>query len=342
MKIAALYISEDHNFFGHHGKPAGENSTRFVSEVDCITGRGLRGDRFLDYKENYAGQISFFDEAVHRRLLRELRPGPRSPAAYRRNVISRGVDLNSLIGQEFTIQGVRFMGVAESKPCYWMDQAVGAGAEKFLRGNGGLRARILSDGVVRVDCATESGLLLAGGRSRRMGQDKATMEWRGRALGEHQAATLAASGAWPLLLACRAEQPWTPAGFTRVEDRVSNGGVLSALANAWSSIEADVLTVLAIDLPEVKPEWLAQMAGIARDKGVSVVPWHDGRFCSARRRPARAGARRLGLPHRADGASQDVCEKLMNDGRLRVFEPGRDQMNQLANLNTPEDALRLG
>ena len=114
MKIAALYISEDHNFFGHHGKPAGENSTRFVSEVECITGRGLRGDRFLDYKENYAGQICFFDEAVHRRLLRELRPGPRSPAAYRRNVITRGVDLNSLIGQEFTIQGVRFLGVAES------------------------------------------------------------------------------------------------------------------------------------------------------------------------------------------------------------------------------------
>jgi molybdopterin-guanine dinucleotide biosynthesis protein A len=342
MRIAALSISEGHNFFGHHGKPASENSTRFVSEVECIAGRGLRGDRFLDYKENYAGQISFFDEAVHRRLLRELRPGPRSPAAYRRNVITRRVDLNSLIGQEFTVQGVRFLGVAESKPCYWMDQAVGAGAEKYLRGNGGLRAKILSDGVLRVDCATEAGLLLAGGRSRRMGQDKATMEWRGRALGEHQAATLAESGAWPLLVSCRAEQTWTPAGFVRVEDRVSNGGVLNALVDAWTATDADVLTVLAIDLPEVKSEWLARMAGTAREEAVTVVPRHAQRF-----EPLVAAWHRSALPalreaSREDRSLQDVCQRLMKEGRLRALEPSRDEVDQLANVNTPEDAVRLG
>ena len=58
-------------------------------------------------------------------------------------------DLNELIGQEFEIQGVRFLGTEEAKPCFWMDQAVGEGAEKAMKGKGGLRARILEDGVLK-------------------------------------------------------------------------------------------------------------------------------------------------------------------------------------------------
>jgi hypothetical protein len=47
------------------------------------------------------------------------------------------------------VQGVRFFGSAECRPCYWMNQAIGPGAEEFLRGQGGLRARILTDGILR-------------------------------------------------------------------------------------------------------------------------------------------------------------------------------------------------
>ena len=82
-------------------------------------------------------------------------PAPRyplpAPSVYRRNVITRGVDLNTLIGVEFEIQGVRFLGNSECSPCYWMDQAFGPGAEAALKGRGGLRAKILTDGVLRVD-----------------------------------------------------------------------------------------------------------------------------------------------------------------------------------------------
>jgi MOSC domain-containing protein YiiM len=60
------------------------------------------------------------------------------------------VDLNSLINKQFEIQGVLFEGVEESKPCDWMNLAVGPGAREWLRGRGGLRARILSDGVLRL------------------------------------------------------------------------------------------------------------------------------------------------------------------------------------------------
>ena len=59
-----------------------------------------------------------------------------------------GRDLNALIGQEFEIQGVRFLGTEEAKPCLWMEEAFGKGALKALVGKGGLRARILSGGVL--------------------------------------------------------------------------------------------------------------------------------------------------------------------------------------------------
>jgi MOSC domain-containing protein YiiM len=59
--------------------------------------------------------------------------------------------LNSLVGVEFEIQGVRFAGAAECSPCHWMDQVIAPGAEAALHGRGGLRARILTDGRLRVD-----------------------------------------------------------------------------------------------------------------------------------------------------------------------------------------------
>ncbi len=151
MKVRQLFISSGHNFFGHHGQPAGENLTVEVSEIECVAGRGIRGDRFLDFKENYQGQITFFAQEVFDALCAELKLSGQSPGVTRRNVIVAGADLNSLIGCDFEIQGVNFHGVAECSPCYWMDQALAPGAEKFLKNRGGLRAQILTDGILRVE-----------------------------------------------------------------------------------------------------------------------------------------------------------------------------------------------
>lgn len=120
-----------------------------MDELECVAGRGLRGDRFFDYKPEYKGQITFFALETWEALLAAVgRTGAR-PTAVRRNVFTRGVALDSLIGHDFELQGVRFQGSEECRPCYWMDQAVGPGAEDWLRGQGGLRARILTDGVLR-------------------------------------------------------------------------------------------------------------------------------------------------------------------------------------------------
>ena len=154
MEICNLYISPGHNFFGHHGREPDDHLAMEVPSIECVAGRGIRGDRFFDYKENYKGQITFFALEVFEELCAALSVQNCSPALVRRNAITRGIDLNTLIEQEFEIEGVRFFGTGECRPCYWMDRAVAPGAENFLNGRGGLRARILSDGILHTTTRT--------------------------------------------------------------------------------------------------------------------------------------------------------------------------------------------
>ena len=149
VELLHLFISPGHNFFGRHDQPAGNHPAIEVPQIRCLAGKGLEGDRFCEFKENYKGQITFFADEVYQALKGQLAVDNRPPSVFRRNVITRGVDLTSLYSVEFELQGVRFAGVEECRPCHWMDQAFGPGAEKALRGRGGLRARTLTDGVLR-------------------------------------------------------------------------------------------------------------------------------------------------------------------------------------------------
>jgi MOSC domain-containing protein YiiM len=153
FRIKHLYLSPGHNFFGHHEQPPGENPMIERDELRVLAGRGIEGDRFFDFKPDYKGQITFFADEIYEDLCARLEVWDRPPSVFRRNVITRGVDLNELIGQEFEVQGVRFAGMSECTPCYWMDRSFGEGAEAVLKGHGGLRAKILTDGVLRVEGA---------------------------------------------------------------------------------------------------------------------------------------------------------------------------------------------
>ena len=151
MKIHHLFISPGHNFYGHNGGPPGDHPTLEVPAVECVAGRGLKGDRFFDYRENFKGQVTFFSAEVFAEVCGQSGIRGKSPGVTRRNIITCGVDLNSLVGKQFEIQGVRFEGMAECSPCHWMNEAIAPGAEAALHGRGGLRAKILTDGILRVD-----------------------------------------------------------------------------------------------------------------------------------------------------------------------------------------------
>ena len=120
-----------------------------VPSIECVAGRGIRGDRYFDFKDDYKGQITFFSLEVFDELCDAVHMQGIPPSAVRRNIFTRDVDLNALIGQDFEVQGVRFRGTEESRPCDWMNRAIGPGAREFLKGRGGLRAKILTGGVLR-------------------------------------------------------------------------------------------------------------------------------------------------------------------------------------------------
>jgi MOSC domain-containing protein YiiM len=150
MIIRQIFISPGHNYFGHHGRAPDNFPLLEVERIECVAGSGIRGDRFYDYRDDYKGQITFFSFEVFERLSARFELQNKSVGALRRNVIVSGVNLNDLIGEKFSVQGVQLRGTAHCKPCYWMNQAVASGAEEFLGENGGLRAQILSDGVIAV------------------------------------------------------------------------------------------------------------------------------------------------------------------------------------------------
>jgi len=148
MRILDLYISPAHNYVGHHGGPSGTTAVEKVSSIECVAGKGIRGDRYFDHKEDYKGQITFFSKEVYDDLCSRFDVHDRCSEVFRRNVIVEDVDLNDLIGKEFELQGVRFFGSEECSPCYWMNEAFHEGAHDALKGRGGLRARILTDGTL--------------------------------------------------------------------------------------------------------------------------------------------------------------------------------------------------
>ncbi len=150
IEVLHLYLSPGHNYFGHHGMPPGQHPVLEQTELHCVAGRGIQGDRFFDFKQDYKGQITFFADEAYQSVCEQLQVRGIAPSVFRRNVVTRGLDLAGLIGRQFELHGVRFAGVESCKPCHWMDQAFALGAEAALAGQGGLRARILTDGVLQV------------------------------------------------------------------------------------------------------------------------------------------------------------------------------------------------
>lgn len=118
--------------------------------LELVSGRGIVGDRFFDWKADYKGQITFIDSAVIDEVRKFVGNPELPPTAFRRNVVIRGVDLNSLVASSFMLGGIHFDGAGECSPCYWMDEACGlTGVEELMKGRGGLRCRIRSDGQLR-------------------------------------------------------------------------------------------------------------------------------------------------------------------------------------------------
>jgi MOSC domain-containing protein YiiM len=148
--IRHIFTSPGHNFFGRYGQPADTHPAVDRPVAKCRAGWGLEGDRFYGYRPDYKGQVTFFAWENFVAIREKFGVPALLPSAFRRNVVTEGLDLNSLIGRRFTLGGIEFEGTGEARPCVWMNQVVAPGAEDWLFGRGGLRTRVLSDGELRV------------------------------------------------------------------------------------------------------------------------------------------------------------------------------------------------
>jgi MOSC domain-containing protein YiiM len=160
ITLEHIFVSPGHNYFGKPKDGPGTHPTHDQAEAAVRAGGGLVGDRYFGVAAHYEAQITLIAAEVFEALLAELGRADLSPILTRRNVVTRGANLNQLIGQPFMLDSgagpVQFMGTKPCSPCAWMDAALGKGAHAFLRGRGGLRARILSDGLLRRGPATLS------------------------------------------------------------------------------------------------------------------------------------------------------------------------------------------
>jgi len=138
-----------------HIAAAARERMQSLDQARAIPGVGLEGDRYALRQGTFFKPLPDFEltliegeavEALRRDYDVDLDCGE-----IRRNLVTRGVPLNHLVGREFRIGEVRIRGIRLCEPCAHLQKLTGRPAIiKGLRHRGGLRAQILSPGIIRV------------------------------------------------------------------------------------------------------------------------------------------------------------------------------------------------
>lgn len=134
--------------------PLVEAPMQLVHKARALAGRGLDGDRYAN------GTGTFSPRGAHRpgyeltliaaEVVEELttRDARLDFASTRRNVLTRGIDVNALVGRNFTIGDVQCRGLRLAEPCAHLERLQSPGLLRPLIHRGGLRVDILNDGYI--------------------------------------------------------------------------------------------------------------------------------------------------------------------------------------------------
>ncbi len=126
-----------------------------VTQARAVAGRGLEGDRYFKGIGTYSDRpdpgrdLTLIESEAIEALERELRI-KLEPKDTRRNIVTRGVPLNHLVGRTFKIGEVSLKGIRLCEPCSHLESLTVDGVKDGLVHRGGLRAQILNDGTIRV------------------------------------------------------------------------------------------------------------------------------------------------------------------------------------------------
>lgn len=178
-----------------------------------------------------------------------------------------------------------------------------------------------------------SAVLLAGGKSSRMGRDKALLEIAGEPLWRRQIATLRGLHPDQLMLS----GPPRGQGQLAIADEVENGGPLAGVAAALHRCTSPLLLVIAVDLPQMTTSFLRSLLSLCRG-GKGVVPHApDGFEPLAAVYPLPTAALADEQLRRGDLSMRSLVESLL-DHNLIVSRPiAPNEMHLFKNLNHPAD-----
>jgi MOSC domain-containing protein YiiM len=135
-----------------------------VADVRAVAGRGLEGDRYFTGRGHYSNtpsnggrEVTLIEMETLEALLDGVpdAAGERSPvkltaAETRRNIATRGVPLNHLVNRTFRVGEVVLHGTRLCEPCRYLDGLTRPGVMALLIHRGGLRAQIVTSGIIRV------------------------------------------------------------------------------------------------------------------------------------------------------------------------------------------------
>jgi MOSC domain-containing protein YiiM len=129
-------------------RPARGTHVQAVDAVQATAGRGLTGDRYSSASGKRGVTLI---QAEHLPVIAGL-AGLESidPSSLRRNLVVRGIPLLALKGRTFRVGGVLLEGTGPCDPCSKMEAVLGEGGYNAMRGHGGLCARIVEGGIIRL------------------------------------------------------------------------------------------------------------------------------------------------------------------------------------------------
>jgi len=180
-------------------------------------------------------------------------------------------------------------------------------------------------------------VLLAGGQSRRMGRDKATLEWRGRPLWECQLEKLRALAPAKILISARGNTPWVPADAQLIMDTPPSRGPVSGLCAAFACLDTEHLLALAVDMPFITVDQLRRTCESIAN-GCGVIPLVQGRPEPI----ATVYAKETGNEFAAalegpDFSLQQVVTKLIGQGQLHPMQVSESDWRLYKSVNEPRD-----
>lgn len=130
--------------------PSAGEPVELVGAVHALAGRGLDGDRHTVGKGTFPSGMPGSALTLIEAEVSDSFDPPLSPDEHRRNVVTRGIDLNALVGHLFTIGGMLCRGMRLCEPCTVVDGYARRPVLRALVHRGGLRADIVEDGEITV------------------------------------------------------------------------------------------------------------------------------------------------------------------------------------------------